>query len=334
MPSNATTTAVVRGSCITTTPGPYDYVPIYDCRALFSYDPSFGAAVFFAVLFGLSTILHIIQARIFRKRFCWVIIMAGLWETAGFSIRAAATRSQLQLGFFLPEELLIMLAPLWVNAFIYMLVGRMVNYYLPEKNVYGFPARKMAVVFVCMDIISFIVQGTGGTIASGSESQSDPIVMIGLHVYMGGVGLQQLFILLFSILIVKFHRRLLNLERSVGLGEKSNWLPLLYATYACLVFITIRIIFRLVQYSSGVLSYIPTHEAFFYVFEALPMSLALWLVNGIHPGRYLVGPDSEFPPKAKGSGWWWRWCCGFCCCCCGRRRGKGRDDYVGNRSRY
>jgi len=323
--SASPTIAGPAGSCITTTPGPYDYVPTDDCRALFPYNPSFAAAIAFAILFGLSTTLHIIQSRIHRKRFCWVIIMAGVWETAGFAIRAVGTRSQLQLGYFMPEELLILLAPLWVNAFIYMVFGRMVNYYLSEKKVYCFEARRLAAVFVCLDIVSFIVQGTGGSIASGSSGETDSIVMVGIHIYMGGVGLQQLFILLFLILVVKFQRQALEIERLNGLWEKSNWRPLLYVTYGSLSFITIRIIFRLVQYSSGVLSYIPTHEAFFYVFEALPMSLALWMLNAIHPGRYLVGVDSEFPPKEKGKESWWRWCC--CCCSCYCKRTKGRGDF-------
>ena len=319
------------------TPGPHDYVPTDDCRALFSYNPSFAAAIFFAILFGLSTILHIIQARIHRKRFCWVIIMAGLWETAGFAIRAVATRSQLQLGYFMPQLLLILLSPLWINAFIYMVFGRMVYYYLPEKKVHCFEARRLAVMFVCMDIVSFIIQGTGGSIASGSSSETDSIVMVGIHIYMGGVGLQQLFILLFLILVVKFHRRALEIERFDGLWGKSNWRPLLYVTYACLAFITIRIIFRLIEFSSGVLSYIPTHETFLYVFEALPMALALWLLNAIHPGRYLVGIDSEFPPKEKGKeSWWWKWCCCCCGCCCSRKRGKtdSRDEIITDGETY
>jgi L-2-hydroxyglutarate oxidase LhgO len=41
------------------------------------------------------------------------------------------------------------------------------------------------------------------------------------------------------------------------------------------------------------------HEAPFYCLEALPMFVALLLWNVCHPGRVLVGPDSEFPKKEK-----------------------------------
>ena len=71
------------------------------------------------------------------------------------------------------------------------------------------------------------------------------------------------------------------------------------ALYVVLGLITIRIIFRLVQYSAGILSSIPTHEVYFYCLDAVPMTLALCLLNVMHPGRVLVGPLSEFPKKTR-----------------------------------
>jgi hypothetical protein len=193
----------------------------------------------------------------------------------------------------MPEELLILLAPLWINAFDYMILGRMIYYYLPEKKLLGIGAQRFAVYFVCMDIIAFIVQGVGGSMASGGGTDPES-VMLGIHVYMGGIGLQELFILIFLSLAIMFHRRMLR-GGEIITGAKPSWKPLLYALYASLGLITIRIIFRLVQYSSGVDGALVTHEAYIYCFEAAPMCLAIGLMNVIHPGRTLVGPDAEFP---------------------------------------
>lgn len=41
------------------------------------------------------------------------------------------------------------------------------------------------------------------------------------------------------------------------------------------------------------------HEAPLYTLEALPMFAALVLWNVSHPGRVLVGPNSEFPKREK-----------------------------------
>lgn len=47
-------------------------------EALFSYNPSQGAAVLFTVLFGLTTILHIIQAIRIRTQFVIPLIVGGI----------------------------------------------------------------------------------------------------------------------------------------------------------------------------------------------------------------------------------------------------------------
>ena len=226
--------------------------------------------------------------------------MAAIWEFVGFILRTLATRNQLSLGLYMPEELLILLAPLWVNAFDYMILGRMIYYFLPEQKVFGIEGRKFAVYFVCFDIVSFAVQGVGGSIASGGPNEDPNTILLGIHVYMGGIGLQEFFILCFMALAIQFHRRMLVLERQGAIDSyKPSWRPLLYALYASLICITVRIIYRLVQYSAGVESTIPTHEVFFYVFEAVPMALAIWLMDIIHPGRTLRGPESEFPKKTR-----------------------------------
>lgn len=64
------------------------------------------------------------------------------------------------------------------------------------------------------------------------------------------------------------------------------------------LYIKIRIIFRLIEFSSGstgVSNPLLTNEAYFYVLEAMPMLLAIFAFNVVHPGSVLVGPESEMP---------------------------------------
>jgi hypothetical protein len=44
---------------------------------------------------------------------------------------------------------------------------------------------------------------------------------------------------------------------------------------------------------------IPFHEAYSYSLDAFPMMVALLILAIWHPGRTLVGPDSEFPRKTR-----------------------------------
>ncbi|DAA73431.1 TPA_exp: putative RTA1 domain protein [Trichophyton benhamiae CBS 112371] len=258
------------------------------------YCPTFVPAVLFAVLFFLTTGSHIIQAFTFKKTFSWVIIVGGAWEAIAYGLRAAGAKNIYQKGFGLPHHILIALAPLWINAYVYMVLGRMVHFFLPDKRCFGISARRLTVIFVCLDIFAFLTQGASTSLLNSDSASS---IKIGINLYMGGIGLQELFILIFIGLAVRFQYKMAIVEQT----EHSNgpWRPLLYTVYATLVLITIRIIYRLVEYSGGLHSAIATNEAAFYILDATPMFLALFALNIFHPGRFLVGPGSEFEKKPK-----------------------------------
>jgi len=131
---------------------------------------------------------------------------------------------------------------------------------------------------------------------------------------MGGVAVQQFFILVFLLYAIKFHRLVLHRIQQ-GTEGVSSVLPLLYAIYAVLLLITvrrssvpqvqtlkscqIRIVFRLVEYSHGFESHIPSHEAYQYALDSVPMLLALVVLNLFHPGRIMPGKDSDFPSRKE-----------------------------------
>ena len=58
----------------------------------------------------------------------------------------------------------------------------------------------------------------------------------------------------------------------------------------------VRIIFRMVEFAGGVTpsNPIPFHEAYTYALDCFPIMVALLILAIWHPGRYLVGPESEF----------------------------------------
>ncbi|KAH7354524.1 RTA1 domain-containing protein [Plectosphaerella cucumerina] len=269
------------------------------------YCPSLPAAVVITVCFAVLTVAHLSQAVMYRKRFCWVICMASSWETAGFTMRLLGSRDPRTQAYSISSNLLVLLSPLWVNAFAYMVVGRMVYYWLPSKSIWRLKARTMTSLFVWLDVVLFFVQATGGSMIENEDPES---AKLGLYIYMGGIGAQQGFLLLFLLIMVKFNVNI----RQQGIDRPTSWQRLLNSLYAVLALITIRITFRLVEFSFGINGPIPKNEAFFYTLEATPMVLAIGIFAPIHPGRTLTGPESEFSALIvqKGKRRWW---------CCGRR---------------
>ena len=161
-----------------------------------------------------------------------------------------------------------------------------------------------------------MIQAAGASIASGGPGTSQSSLNNGLHIYMAGIGMQQAFIVAFLALAIRFHYKVLRTPNS----SPTNWKALLYAVYTVLTLITvsllppkpmnvmysisdrsftqIRIIFRMCEYSSGVHGKLLSHEVYPFVLDALPMIVALVIFNVVHPGKTLVGPDSEFQKRS------------------------------------
>jgi hypothetical protein len=164
--------------------------------------------------------------------------MGALWETIAFVVHSLGTRDQQQIAYASVWTLLFLLAPLWVNAFVYMTFARMVHYWHPEGKVAGLRATAIAKWFVLADIASFIVQGVGGIMASPSSSPE--IVKVGLNIYLSGMGIQQFFILFFVSLMYAFQRRCSRVSVAAqGYDGKRSWRPLLFSQYGVLTCITV-----------------------------------------------------------------------------------------------
>ena len=127
-------------------------------------------------------------------------------------------------------------------------------------------------------------------------SNTDPnSVRAGQIIYMAGMGTQEGFLICFSILVATFHRRMLQRQNT----RSTDWRWLIYLIEADIILITLRIVYHLVQFATGVDSPVAHEESLFYVLDALPMFVAIALFDIYHPGRALVGPESEFPKRTR-----------------------------------
>jgi RsiW-degrading membrane proteinase PrsW (M82 family) len=131
--------------------------------------------------------------------------MGATWECLAFIFRTVGAHDQQQLSWVIAATLLLLLAPLWINAFVYMTVARLVNYILPSQSIWGIKATWLTRFFVGLDIVSFLVQAAGGSLMSNQDPDSQNVVRTGQQVYMSGIGIQLGFILVFGALTVAFY---------------------------------------------------------------------------------------------------------------------------------
>jgi hypothetical protein len=106
-----------------------------------------------AAMFGLTTLFHIYQAIRSRKWYCVVIIMGGTLETLAMIARCLSIQYPTSEPLYAIWFVLILVSPLWINAFVYMIMGRMVYNFIPAQKIGGIPARRFGLCFVLLDIL-------------------------------------------------------------------------------------------------------------------------------------------------------------------------------------
>ncbi|KAK3053003.1 hypothetical protein LTR09_006067 [Extremus antarcticus] len=112
---------------------------------------------------------HVAQGVYYKKVYTWVIAMSALWQTIA--------------AWFV----LILVAPLWTNGFVYMVMGRMVWNFTRQAKILGISAWYFTSIFVVLDGVAFAIQlyGAASTQSGGTISSSEALK--DLHIYMAGV---------------------------------------------------------------------------------------------------------------------------------------------------
>ncbi|KAH8173722.1 RTA1 like protein [Sarocladium implicatum] len=161
--------------------------------------------------------------------------MSGVWQILTYAFRTLSIQNPSSFGDYAAWFVLILVAPLWTNAFAYVVFGRMVRILMPSNTFMRVKGWHFATIFLAFDIVAFVVQVYGAARASASNIPENTVLM-GLHIYMAGVGVQLLFILVFCLVNLKMY---MNLRL-----ESSNAVKMLFlAQLIALGLIVVSIIF-------------------------------------------------------------------------------------------
>jgi hypothetical protein len=208
------------------------------------------------------------------------------------------------------QSLLILVAPALFAASIYIILGRVILMVDGER--YSLIRQKwLTKTFVAGDVLSFMMQGSGGGIMAMGTLNS---MELGEKIIIGGLFVQLIFFTLFVVVAADFHRRLIKdvaVEKRytpAALFRKGRndrfaaiapltavlsrnavhelpWKRHLYALYGTSALILVRSIFRIIEYIQGNAGYLLSNEVFLYVFDAALMFLVMVLFNWIHPSQ-------------------------------------------------
>ncbi|KAG9252371.1 RTA1 like protein-domain-containing protein [Emericellopsis atlantica] len=237
----------------------------YNGYYLWQYIPNTAAAALFTALFALGT--AVVVWRMIRSRawFCTVFIIGAILEIGGYAARAVSKNKTDELIPYVIQSTFILVAPALFAASVYMSLGRIIRS-IGAESLSIIPVKWLTKIFVCGDVISFMVQASGAGIQVKADS-----AQTGENIILAGLFIQIIIFGFFAVTAAIFHVRVHRHRPRASLEHGTKWEKLMTMLYIVSVLIMVRSIFRVVEYIMGRDGYPLSHEWTLYVFDAVLM---------------------------------------------------------------
>lgn len=285
----------------------------------YGYTPTKWICYLFVVLFSISTLAHLVQAFWFKRWFLLATaVLCGVGEIAGWAGRLWSSYDVLAGDAFMIQICCTIISPTFLVAANFIILSSIIRH-LGEQYSRLSP-RLYTIIFCGCDVISLIVQGTGGGIASSADDHDG--TTLGANIMLGGIAFQLASIVVYTACALEFAIRyktkrpipgrvaspapeFVELERNASLGStlaqtqqpkdgemslsadlrkvKIMGGALAFSTVAILI----RSVYRLIELADGWDGTVITTEWYFNVFDAAMIVLAIYTLNFIHPGIFL-----------------------------------------------
>ena len=233
------------------------------------------------------------------------LLIGIVFECVGYIFRIVSHDRTGVLIPFILQGVLLLVAPALYAASIYMVLGRLVRRIRGDRYSFIRPAWTTR-IFVSGDVLSFLVQGSGGGLLASSDRST---ANLGKNLIVVGLCIQIALFGFFALSSVLFHYRV----RRAGPGAVADddtampWQRTMTMLYVVSALILIRSIFRLIEYIGGNDGYLLSVEWPQYVFDAVLMWLAtvaflFWYPADIKPRRNdLEQTGTDLRPMASPS---------------------------------
>lgn len=239
-------------------------------ESIFSYQPSLAANASFLALFALTGILHTIQGILTHKRAFWIAAVLGcIAEVIGYAGRIISHHDPFSQNGFLIQICCLTLAPAFFSAAIYFTLGDIVTAVSLRSS--RVKPRGYAAIFIPCYIVSLILQGTGGGMASvSSQNGQDPTP--GTNIMVAGLSFQVASMTLFILLASEYVWRVRRIEGKevsrLPVSKNKLWLFVAFFSLA-VTGIFIRCIYRVIELSEGWEGDLIQNERIFIVLEGV-----------------------------------------------------------------
>ncbi|KAA1474333.1 RTA1-domain-containing protein [Dentipellis sp. KUC8613] len=270
--------------------------PKNDPYNILHYIPSNPLTLTSHLLFEAVAVVHLVC--MWRSRSWWmsVLVIGELTMSFGLICRWPLHLDPDSRIWYILQSLFTVLSPCAFIAADYMILGRLVRSLDCEQHLRLVPPRRITTVFITSDILTFLIQASGGGLAAQATSNS---AQLGSRIFLGGLIIQLLSFLLFTAIFLIFVYRVRKYEPRIWSRDSSkhwywDWRTFTVAISVNCVGIIIRSIYRTVEMSQGFSGPLSTTEGYFYGLDTLPLFIAVVVYIPFWPGRFI-----HAPPKPK-----------------------------------
>jgi len=205
-------------------------------------------------------------------------------EAVGYVARAISHNDRWALMPYIIQALFLLIAPALYAASIYMILGRIITTIEADHHSMIRP-NWLTKIFVAGDILSFLMQSTGGGMMAKRDKDS---AKLGERIILGGLFVQIIFFGFFMVASIVFHLRLRKNPTEAS-RMSTKWRTLLIAVYVASKLILVRSAFRVVEYIQGRDGFLMSKEVWLYIFDAVLMLSVTILFNFVHPSIAVPG---------------------------------------------
>ncbi|KAI0692777.1 RTA1 like protein-domain-containing protein [Cytidiella melzeri] len=266
----------------------------------YSYVPIRGVCIMFVVLFGLSTLVHAIEA--LKYRLWWLIptaFLSGAGEVIGWSGRLWSTYNLPAQTPFMMQIVCTIIAPTPLLAAVFITFSRLTQVLGIRYS--RLTPRWYSRIFLTCDIIALVIQGAGGGIAAGATTTAGANSRQGGNIMLAGIVCQLVAQLVFVSFAAEFFYRFVHDQPILRKGDGPDatstakrrhlWngsLKLMSLGLAITTgFLIIRSIYRTVELGDGWTGRVVRTQVYFNVFDGAMVLIAMYAFNLFHPGFLL-----------------------------------------------
>jgi hypothetical protein len=266
-------------------------------QSQYAYVMTRYVCVIFVSLFGLSTVIHIGQAVFYRL---WWLLptvgLAGCLEVLGWSGRLWSSYNAFLNTPFMIAICTTIIGPTPLLAANFVMVERIIVRLGPHFS--RLSPKRYLIIFCSCDVVSLVVQGTGGGLASTANTPHG--ARTGANIMLGGIVFQLATLIVFVIFATEFFVRYLHdtpVDKSAKITKREPLTRKLRLMLIALAFnstcLFIRAIYRTIELSGGWNGRVISTQVYFTVLDGAMVLLAIFTINFAHPGVLLRVPKLD-----------------------------------------